>query len=211
MKEALKTRSGTVIYEGIEYNQFPTTTSVIKATEYYWACKLRDEGLLRLNIVDYYQSLESNELGDLYEGMGLLYLGTEPMHAGSSNEVFIWCAALPDTPHEILINLKNTYDSIVTVTNIKEFVARISESLRCLGFILIPHLGAISYNRGMSVLKGELNCQKHQYNMFQKDLLYKHQNEYRFAFINSSFKQINKKHIDLSIGECSDIIHVQKT
>ena len=211
MDRVLKTITGTVIVGGIEFNQLPVVPGLVKATEYYWACKLRDKGLIRLNSIEYYHHIESNELGDKNEGRGLFHLGSDPIKTESSNEVFIWCSALPDTSHKTLTNLNNCYDSIISICNVEEFVIRISASLRDMGFLLTPQVGAVSYNRGHVTTKEELNSQKWQYNVFQKDAMYAHQCEFRLAFTNSSFSRINNEYIDLSIGECSDIVHVQKT
>jgi hypothetical protein len=204
-----RTVSDTVIVNGIEYNQFPSLSSVIKAMEQHWACKLRDEGVIRLNSINYYHDLESPELGDSNEGKGQWYLDGEQMDRGSSNEVFIWCAACPDTSHETLKGLEKNYDSIVTINNIEEFVHRISSSLRSRELKLHPHIGTITYDRGTSVTKEELNSKKWHCNVFQKNPLYAHQNELRLVYTNVSMERINQEYIDISIGECSDIVHVQ--
>ena len=85
----IETEFGTKVIDGIEYNEHPSPSSVIKATESRWAYKLRDHGEIRLNSIKFYQSVENAELGDTNEGNGMLRMNGHPMESGSINEVFI--------------------------------------------------------------------------------------------------------------------------
>lgn len=209
MSKIQVTQSGTVIVNSIEYNEFPSPTSLIKATEMKWALKLRDEGCLRLNSVNFYHALESQELGDTNEGKGMFKLSGQPMEVGSVNEVFIWCTAKPDTDTEVLKSLNTSYNAIVRILNIEEFVKRIISTAKSDDYNLTPHIGKVIYNRGVEVSKDVLNNQQWHHNVFQKDKNYSHQQEYRMSFSNFTFRQINKNHLDLSLGICSDIIEIE--
>ena len=74
--------------------------------------------------------------------------------------------------------------------------------------LYINKLGKIQYNRGDEVTKEVLNEQKWHANVFQKDSRYSHQQEYRFAFSNFTFNEIGFDHLDLVLGDCSDIIKI---
>lgn len=203
------TKSGTVIVNGIEYNEHPSPSSLIKATEMKWALKLRDEGCLRLHSVEFYQALENSELGDKNEAQGMLKLYGHPMEVGSATEVFIWCSAIPEASPENLKGLNPSYDAIVRVHDIEEFVKRIVSTAKSGGYTLYPHVGKVKYNRGEEVSKDELNNQQWHHNVFQKSPDYSHQEEYRLSFSNFTLQQIDKKHIDLSLGNCNDIIEIE--
>lgn len=206
MSVIIKTDWGTVVEDGIEYNEHPYPPSLIKATEAKWARKLKDCGVIRLNSIRFYQSLENAELGDRNEGNGMLRLNGRPMESGSVNEVFIWCSALNTTPHEILKGFSANYDTIIEIMDVVEFTKRIQKAALDVGYDLTPHLGLVQYNRGEEVTKKVLNEQKWHSNVFQKDGGYSHQQEYRFAFSNFTFNHIGSDYIDLVLGNCNDII-----
>lgn len=211
MCKVQRTLSGTLIRDGIEYNKYPPVNSIIKATNLKWAIKLRDQGILRLNSVEFYQKLESTELGDTNEGKGMSKLGGHPIHFDSTNEVFIWCAALPNTSFDVLKRLNPTYDTIIRIANINEFIHRISNALKDRSLSVFPHIGKVIYERGMEVTKEALNNQIWHYNVFQKSKAYKHQREYRLSFTNMSFQRTNKKFLDIQLGNCFDIVRIEET
>jgi hypothetical protein len=209
MSEVVETQSGTKFVDGIEYNQYPPPVTLIKAMESKWAAKLFNEGAIRLYSVDYYQTLESPELGDVHEGRGMLRLNGHPMQMGSINEVFIWCGALPNISAATLKGLSSSYNTIIRITNVVEFTKRIVCALNDFGCKWHTHLGQVTYNRGDEVSKETLKNQKWHYNIFQKSAEYEHQREYRLAFTNISFQQINKKWIELSIESSKDIMKME--
>jgi hypothetical protein len=209
MNKIQAAQSGTVIVNGIEYNEHPFPSSLIKATEMKWALKLRDEGCIRLNSVEFYQALENPELGDRNEAKGTLKVDGHSMEVGSGNEVFLWCSAIPEASPEILKRLDASYDAIVRIHDVEKFVKRIVSTAKLAGYILYPHLGKVNYNRGEEVSKDVLNKQRWHYNVFQKSSGYAHQMEYRLSFSNFTFQRIDKKHLDLSLGKCNDIIMIE--
>lgn len=194
--------------DGIEYNEYPPPSSVIKGTESKWAYKLRDSGEIRLNYINFYHNLENPDLGDKNEGRGMLRVNGHPMESGSINEVFVWCSALDSTPHATLKSFKTNYDTVIQITDPIEFTKRIRKTAKDKGYDLMPHLGQIQYNRGDEVTNQELNSQKWHANVFQKECSYSHQQEYRFAFSNYTFDEIGLEYLDLILGNCSGIIKI---
>lgn len=209
MTKIYQTDIGTVIVNGIEYNDYPAPSSIIKATEKKWAIKLIEEGIVRLSSIEFYQSLENPELGDRDEGIGLLNVNGHPMESRSVNEVYIWCCASPRASHSTLLSLSQTYDTIIRVHKIEKFVHKILEAARKQGHDLTPHIGAVNYNRMEDVTQKVLNEQKWHHNVFQKCERFLHQDEYRIAFGNYTFNKIGQDHIDLALGDCSDIIKIE--
>lgn len=203
------TLSGTQINEGIEFNEFPPPSELIKAMESKWAEQLIKNGSVRLNPLSYYQSLESEELGDNLEGLGELRVDGHPYSMSSINETFVWCCANPETDHATLLSLDDNYDVIIKISDPIEFVKRISKALREAGYeFSSPHAGRINYNRSDEVTLPTLQEQMWEWNSFQKSLSYQHQNEFRFVFTELSFSMDEVAPIDLSIGNCEDIIEL---
>lgn len=209
----IRTKSGTVRVDGIEYNEYPTTATLIKAMDSTWAIKLREEGVIRLNSVLFYQKLESEELGDRNEGLGMLRLDGHELNMGTANEVFIWCAALPGTPKETLLGLDKNYDCIVAVSNTQELVSRLSQALKEKGLKMDAHIGFVNYNRGNEVSSEELELQKFNYNIFQKSKEYRHQREFRISFSNLKLgiDVLGSQPIDLTLGDCKELIAIEST
>jgi len=132
-----------------------------------------------------------------------------PMETGSTNEVFIWCSAMPDTSIEVLKGLNKTYDTIIRVSDVEDFVSRIMTALKELQYAFLLHLGKVAYNRGEEVSQKMFNNQKWHYNIFQKSSDFVHQNEYRMSFTNISFNRIGKDYLDINIGNCNDIVQIE--
>lgn len=208
MSKTKTTQSGTVVVDGIEYNQFPPPPSLIKAMKMKRAILLRDEGCLRLHSFDFYQVIENSEIGDINEGNSMLMLNEHPMSTGSANEVFIWCSADPDTSPEVLKRLDPSYDAIIRILNPKEFVKRIIYTAKADGYTLTPHVGKVNYNRGEKVSRDVLNEQQWHHNVFQKSKDYAHQREYRMSFSNFTFQKIENNFLELMLGNCCDIIEI---
>ena len=208
MREATLTKTGTVLIDGIEFNESPPAC-LVRATEHVWATRLRDEGVIRLNSVEHYRQVESPELGDSGEGRGIFHVDGHQYSAESVNEVYIWCWALPDTPADILLSLSPTYDSVITITDPTKFTKRIYAQLNKLGVVFAPHLGKVAYTRGAEVSKRALNAQKFSYNIFQKAAIHAHQAEYRLSFTNVSFRRLGLQYLDLALGDCNDVVRIE--
>lgn len=208
MRKATLTKSGTLIISDIEFNESPPAC-LVRATERVWATRLRDEGVIRLNSVEHYRRVESDELGDSHEGRGIFHVDGHQYTSASVNEVYIWCCALPDTSVDVLKNLSSTYDCIITIMDPIKFTMRINAELRKLGIVFLPHLGKVAYTRGAEVSKRVLNAQKFSYNIFQKATVHAHQAEYRLSFTNVSFRRLELQHLDLELGDCSDVVRIE--
>lgn len=208
MGEATLTKTGTLLINDIEFNE-SAPASLVRATERVWATRLRDEGMIRLNSVEHYRKVESSELGDCDEGRGIFHVDGRQYTTGSANEVYIWCCALPDTSTEVLLNLSPTYDCVLTVTDPITFTKRVNAQLNSMGVVFAPHLGRVAYSRGDEITKRALNTQKFSYNIFQKAAIHAHQAEYRLSFTNVSFRRLGLPHIDLRLGDCTDVVRIE--
>jgi len=201
----------TVIVDGIEYFEYPPPSSIVKAMELVWATKLEKEGNLRLRPLSYYRVTELEEIGDVNEGKGQWRMEGNPIDLGSANEIYVWCGALPDTDRETLLGLDDKYDAIVQISDVSLFTKRIVKAARDAGWQLAPHIGQVTYDRGNEVTKEQLQALPWQSNVFQKGSQYAHQREYRLAFTEVSRTGRREEYIDISLGDCSEFISIEKT
>ncbi len=205
--EELVMKSGTKIIDGIEYNAYPAPDFLLKAMESKWATKLISEGVIRLNSLSYYHNLESAELGDSMEGLGELQVNAHPYSTSSINEHFVWCSASPDSDCMVLLALDDSYNVVIKINDIAEFVKRIFSSLKTKKYKFSPpQIGRVTYDRSNEVTMENLKDLQWQWSSFQKSDSYSHQNEFRFVFSDLSFELEQGKSINLIIGNCSDII-----
>ncbi|EPZ7321235.1 hypothetical protein ACXR5E_003907 [Vibrio mimicus] len=201
------TKNETEIHDGIEFNEYPAPSFLLKAMHSKWADKLIEQGLIRLNSLSYYQNLDNKELGDALEGKGELRVKSRQYSMSSNNELFVWCCANPESKPEVLLSLDKSYDVVVKVANPIEFIKRISLALEKGGYkFTIPQVGRVNYNRGFEVTLDSLQNRQWQWNAFQKVETYSHQNEYRFVFSKLSCGLEREAPINLCLGDCSDII-----
>lgn len=206
-----KTKNRTYISNGFEFNQLPCPKYLIKAMEREWAEKLVEQGLIRLNALEYYQNFENKELGDNLEGKGELLVAEHQFNAESINTHYIWCGARPGTNRSLLLGMDDKYDVIVRINDVRKFTSKILAGLLNNGYVVSrPQLGKINYNRSADVNLTAVKEQKWLWNCFQKQKEYFHQNEYRIVFSDLSMSKNSTSPIDLKIGPCKDFIKLFK-
>jgi len=209
MTKKIRTQSGTEIVEGVEYNAYPPPGCLIKVMKRYLADRLLSEGAIRFGNLDYYRRLENALLGDLNEGKGMFSMNGHPYEVGSGNPVYVWCAALPTiTPQRVnLLANHGSYDCVVRIYQPEKLFQRLRLA-KDRHFHL--HCAEISYNRGIEVDKVTLNSQIFHFNVFQKDARFSEDQEYRISLTDVGRRHEPVSHIDLSIGECSDIMVIEE-
>lgn len=205
-----ETQTGTLLVNGIEYNEYPPPQSPRKAMERRWADELIRRGLIRFRKLEYYRQWENAELGDPNEGLGLYHLENHPMETDLVNDVYVWCLSLPEISRERLsvIAEDGRYDCTVLIREPEKLFKRMKVYLQQnnRGFWL--HCGCVHYNRGTEVNKEILNSQKFHFNVFQKALQFQDDKEYRVSIINCTFDRSEEDYLDLLLGNCTDIISI---
>lgn len=207
----MKTRSGTIISEGVEYNSYPPPSSVTKAMERIWAKKFIENGSMRFGSLKYYQTWEIKTLGDKNDGRGMFHMEGDPYEIESSNPVYVWCASLPDiTPERVRVLAKEgNYDCRVRICQPQCLIHRVRDALITLRSDLMLQCSDVIYDRGLEVDKVMLNDQKFHFNVFQKDVNFEEDMEYRLSVVDCSIKPIQDAYIDIKVGNCSDIITIE--
>jgi hypothetical protein len=206
-----QTQTGTLLLGGIEYNEYPPPPQLVKLMTRERADEVIQNGLLRLRPLQYYRHWENKVLGDPNDGLGLYHLDGHPIHAGSINPDYAWCLSLPeiDLSRRLLLARHGGYDSIVWIHAPEEFFRRVRDwlSAHLNGFHL--HCGCVNYDRGGEVDKQTLNSQKFLFHVFQKDPKFQEDMEYRMAVTDATFTGTEQDHLDLALGDCTDIISIE--
>ena len=206
-----ETQTGTVLVNGIEYNEYPPPEQLVKVMKRGWAEQLISKGSVRLHKLEYYRRWEKGQLGDPNDGKGLYQLDGHPMQTGLSNDVYAWCLALPAIKRDRLLLLAEDggYDCVIVLCAPEEFFRRVGGWLSKYRRHFPLHCGLVNYNRGEDVDKETLNSQKFHFNVFQKTPRFKDDMEYRMSIINATFQRIQEDYLDLLISNCTDIMSIE--
>lgn len=203
-----KTKNRTFLYEGLEFNQWPTEKFLLKAVKKEWAEDFLRIGRICLNSMSFYHDHDSGEIGDSLEGKGALVVQGVMVNVESINQHYMWCCSLPSTSRKALYSLSDEHNVIVRVDNISELMKRMEKAMIENGICIAPpHFGKVSYSRG-SVSSNGGTGSKWLWNCFQKRAQYQHQRECRIVLTNlNSFKQRSER-LFIDIGACSDIASI---
>ena len=204
------TKTGTFLVDGIEFNEYPPPQSVIKAMKRVFAIQLRDHGILRMHNLAYYRKWENEALGDTNDGRGLFRVNGRPYSTGSANPLYASCLSLPTiTPNRLVyLATLGEYDCVVIINNTEEFLKRMRRWKASQKPKWWLHSGLVKYNRGTEVSIDTLNDQKFHHNVFQKDPSYSDDLEYRISLMDTDTNPYEHDFVDVSLGECSDIVTV---
>lgn len=207
-----RAQSGTIISNGIEFNEHPAPRLLVKAMSRRWADSLIDSGKLRVRHLDYFRNWENKVLGDPDDGNGEYHVNGHPMETGSLNDVYAWCLSFPEiTPNRLTLFAEQSgYDCLVVIRNPEVMFQRINEFLltNLDGFMV--NCGAVKYDRSQEVDIKTLDSKQVHYNVFQKAASFEEDREYRVSIINCNFSHRQDKHIDLEIGNCRDIVSIEE-
>ena len=196
---------------GIEYNEFPPPSRLIKVMSKEFALRLVEEGELRIWNLEFFRKWENRTLGDINDGNSLFHLNGHRITVGSINDVYAYCFShLKISDRQINLNARSQgYDCVVTVNNPIIFFGKINAWLvsNRPGFRI--HCGDVNYTRGDELSKADLNSQNFHYNIFQKSKCFLEDKEYRLSITNSTFKKLNDQYIDLDIGNCAGLLSIK--
>ena len=200
---------------GIEFNEFPAPVRLVKTMERKWAERLLDRGEIMLHTLEYFREWENKVLGDSNEGHGLYVHDARQMQIGSVNEVFAWCTSLSSiAPERIrLIAKEGGYDCMLMIRDPMTLFQRMRQSLLSTHPKYLMQCGNVIYDRGTEVEKGVLLSKTKIFhsNVFQKDKeKYADYFEYRVSVTNGTFNSSGCKKLLLTVGDCTDIVSVEK-
>lgn len=205
------TRTGSVVSDGIEYNEYPPPGQLLKLMERRRAELVVENGSVRFRTPEYYRRWENKLLGDPNDGRGLYHLGGHPLQTDSGNDIYVSCFSLPTITRDRMLQLarEGGYDCILVVDAPEEFFRRARHWLSANHSGYWLHCGLATYNRGDNVTKWAANAQKFDFNIFQKARKFQGDVEYRISVTNATFVRRTEDHLELKIGSCGDIMSIR--
>lgn len=209
------TMSGTIMQNGVEYNAYPPPPSLIKIMKRCWAEKFIKCGCMRFGSLEGYRKWENNILGDRRDGIGMFKMHGHPYTTGSANPVYAWCASKNDTPIYRIRELARAgqYNCLVRIHSPETLIQRVRYQLdQKLGQKLWLHCGDMSYDKESEVSKQTLCSQQFHSNVFQKDMHFSADCEYRLSISDVGHGSIGSQPepgIVLNIGGCFDIANIE--
>lgn len=211
MDPFIRTQSGTIIGDGIEYSTYTPPTAIVKVMERCWAEQLVAIGSMHFGNLECYRQWENAVLGDPNDGEGMFRMKGHPYTVGSSNKIYAWCTALPGIAIERIHVLARYggYDCMVRIHKPAVLIQRVRSALLMKYPKLLIHCAEVSYSRGTEVDKATLNSQKFQFNVFQKDQRFAEDKEYRLSLTDVRVKSAFRDYIDVQVGDCSDIMDIE--
>lgn len=211
MTDFQETKSGTVIVEGVEYNNYPPPPVLLKLMKSRWAKALIKFGNIRLVSLEFYQRWENKVLGDPSDGIALSHMNERPYTIDSHNEIFALCMSLPSISQERALTLakEGDYDCMVKIVTPEQLFQRIKGAIKRVEGSFWSHCGHVNYDRGQEVDKQTLNTQKFHFNVFQKSPDFEADKEYRLSLTNCDLKSLKTEFIEIEMGNCEDIITIE--
>ncbi len=201
-----------MIVDGVEYSSYPPPAALVKAMERRWAETLLEQGAMRFRSLATYRRWENAVLGDPNDGEGMFRMDGHPYETGSTNSIYAWCTSMPTitTNRTLLLAESGKYDCVVHVHNPLLLIQRVRSALVRASKTFLLYCAEVSYNRGAEVDKQALNSQKFHFNVFQKDPQFGPDMEYRLSLTDVSLRSKPKEFVDIAVGECSDIMSIEK-
>lgn len=214
MFSMMTTKSGTAFIGGVEYSDYPPPAGLVKVMERRWAQKLLASGSMQFGNLVSYRRWENEVLGDPNDGHAMYMMNGHPYQLGSANPIYAWCAARLEISADRLLLLAEhgKYDCVVRVHEPLALIQRVRAALTGDNSIFHLQCSQVSYNRGAVVSKDTfIRIQnKFQSNVSEKDPRFSPDKEYRLWLTDSSRRPARKAHVDVEIGECSDILSIEE-
>jgi hypothetical protein len=208
----LRTKTGTIIVDGIEYKHYPPPSVLVKVMKEKYARLLQSKGILRLSHADIYQKMENPQLGDPHDTKGMFTMAGHQYPTGTVNPVFVYSMALNTISNKRVIEIAHSegYDCVLIIQYPQAFFRKIKQALLRRGRQYWVHCGTVKYNRGAQVTMKALNSQQFNHNVFQKSPSFRRDKEYRLSVSDLSFHPRRGQYINLALGRCVGIVKIEK-
>jgi len=186
----------TFLKDGIEF----VLPGIFKTYPRDWANQLLDEGTIYFTNWDVFRRDENPERGDPMESTSVTNRNGKLYKADYGNPIFIWSSTMETNPKVILETWRNR-DTVIQIKNTLEFAERIRDAAVIRKSDLLNfQIGPVTYDKD----EGSHRDYHWAEGVFQKNLCYSGQKEFRFALVgNSNLK--DKKHVVLTLGNCKDV------
>ncbi|PKN51194.1 MAG: hypothetical protein CVU55_13775 [Deltaproteobacteria bacterium HGW-Deltaproteobacteria-13] len=183
-------------HEGIEFI-FP---GICKAYPREWAENFLHTGEIYFTNLETFKKDEDQQRGDSLEGTSIAIRQGVRCTGGYACPIFVWCSTMETDPAVILDTWKDR-NAVVQITDTLGFARRIRDVAT--GLKLLLQVGPITYD------KDEGNHREYDWaeGIFQKNIRFNPQKEYRFALVGDANTKKSEK-IILKLGDCNDLARI---
>jgi hypothetical protein len=186
-------------HEGIEFI-FP---GIYKAYPREWAEKFL-LGEIHFTNIEIFQADEDKQRGDSLEGTSITIRQGVRYTGCYASPIFVWCSTT-ETDTKVILNTWKDRDAVVQITDTLGFARRIRDVAAGLkpNIHVLLQVGPITYD------KDEGSHREYDWaeGIFQKNIRFNDQKEFRFALVGDSNTE-NCKEIILHLGNCTDLARI---
>lgn len=191
--------SSTLLAGGIEI----VLPGLYKAYPRAWAEEFLHDGTVYFTNLAVFREQECPLRGDPMEGTSVTIRESVKCTASYINPIFVWCCTMETEP-EVILSTWNDRDSVVEVTDPVAFAERVKDAaVACKAGLLGLQIGPVTYDKD----RGSHHAYAWGEGIFQKNLHFNGQKEFRFALVGDTRLQ-EEKNIILNVGECKDIARI---
>lgn len=184
-----------IIQDGIQY----VLPGIFKAYRRDWAEEFLRDGTIYFTNLKEFRTNEHSERGDCQEGTGITIRQGQRCTTNPLNPIFVCCFTM-ETDLSVILDTWKDRDTIVQICNTICFAKRIRDAALEIKEICFIQIGPVTYDKD----EGSRRAYYWGENIFQKNLRFSDQKEFRFALIGECCIQTEKE-IVLRLGDCTDI------
>ena len=188
-------------YKDIEF----VLPSILKAYRHEWAQQLIEEGIIYFTDLQVFHADENAERCDVREGIVHRAMKDGMFIGMYKNPIYVWCGTM-ETNTDAILNTWRDRTTVVEVNNTLTFLERIRDKAKTKEGVIRFLAGPVVYDKDRGSHRDYFWAQ----GIFQKDLFFGGQKEFRIALIGDPKKLKDKRDIALTLGDCSDIIRIAK-
>lgn len=186
--------------EGIEFI-FP---GIYKAYPREWAEKFLYEGEIYFTNLEIFKTAEDEQRRDPLEGTSITIRQEVRCTSSYASPIFVWCSTMETDP-KVILNTWKDRNTVVQITDTLEFARRI----RNVALELKPNIKVLLQVGLITYDKDDGSHRKYDWaeGIFQKNIRFNGQKEFRFSLVGDSNMNKNNE-IILKLGDCTDIARI---
>jgi hypothetical protein len=194
------TAMSSLYQEGIEFI-FP---GIYKAYPCEWAEKFLHTGEIYFTNIEIFRADEDQQRGDPLEGTSITIRQGVRCTGGYGCPIFVWCSTMETDP-TVILNTWKDRDAVVQITDTLGFARRIRDVSAGLkpSINVFLQIGPITYDKD----EGSHRQYDWSEGIFQKNICFNGQKEFRFALVGDTNTK-SCKEIILKLGDCNNIARI---
>ncbi len=189
----------TLLQEGIEF----VLPGIYKAYPRTWAEDLLHSGRIYFTNIKIFRAAEDSQRGDPLECTSITMRQGVRCTVDYTNPIFVWCSTM-ETDLTLIRGKWKDRDTILQITDTLDLARRIRDAAnRLKPKIHLLQLGPVTYDKD----EGSYREYHWAQGVFQKNLRFSDQKEFRFALVGD-FSILDDENVILELGNCGDIVRI---